>query len=55
MKYRKVDTRIWNDQKFRALSTKEKMETIRQIVFNDPPELFKRYAGPSFQETDQPK
>ncbi|MEQ9131152.1 MAG: HNH endonuclease signature motif containing protein [Salinisphaeraceae bacterium] len=54
-KYRKIDSRIWNDAKFCALSDGRKMETIKAIAFGRDAGAFSAYVGPRFRVADSPR
>lgn len=54
-RFRKLDTCIWNDEKFRRLSVLEKLETLRRITFDEVEGYFQQYAGPVYRVADTPK
>ncbi len=52
--YYKISTRIWWDEEFKLLSSGEKFEVIRKVVFGEPLEGFAEYRGPRFRVADTP-
>lgn len=51
-KYRKIDPRIWDDEKFSGMTPLEKLGALRSITHNAFEAGFERYAGPVFRSRD---
>lgn len=48
---RKISARVWDDEKFCALSVERKLEVLYLISNNFIISEFKRYAGPAFRSS----